>query len=64
MEKDDPRIKEWRDGIPFDANGEIIRGVRLSDEEKAQIAEMLKELDDDPDNDVNERPWMRHCWWK
>ena len=64
MNKDDPRIEVWRDGVPFDENGKIIRGVYPTDEELKELREFVKSLPVDPDYDVNVRPWMRHCWWK
>lgn len=51
MNKDDPRIKEWRNGVPFDENGDVIRGVRLTDEELKDALELLDTLPSDPDND-------------
>ncbi len=64
LNKDDPRIKEWRDGVPFDENGKIIRGVLPTDKELKELREFVKSLPVDSDNDANVRPRMRHCWWK
>lgn len=63
IDKDDPIIKEWKNGIPFDENGEVIRGVRLTEEELKEALESIDALPVDPDNDVKQRPWMRHAWW-
>jgi hypothetical protein len=60
MKSNDPRIKEWRDGIPFDENGKIIRGVLPTDEELKEVHELIDTLPVDSDNDPKIRPWLNY----
>ena len=62
IKKDDPRIKEWRDGVPFDENGEVIRGVQTATQEELEgYAQILNDyVEADPDNDPKVRPWLNY----
>ena len=42
---------------------EIRRGKKLTPEELEEALETINSLPVEPDNDVNVRPWLRHCWW-